>query len=173
MKKLILLVGVVLIAIVAAFLIGKYGDRLSTKIVEEQEENNSYSEKDWLQKETPQERSQGAVASIVESTKNKKEIVGIVTSLSKPTAYDVVYLEVTANIINLDALNDVDFKNQSTELPMVQQVFDITVDNTTKLKNIGGKDEIMPGSMVRAVSGLSIYEKQNFTAMELEVLATR
>ena len=82
-------------------------------------------------------------------------------------------MEILANIVNLEGLSEVDFKQQSAELPMIQQIFKITVDDTTKLKNIGGKDEIMPGSMVRIVSGVSIYEKQSFTARELEVVATR
>ena len=174
MKKVVLIIGVVAIIVVAAFLVGKYSGQLPTQVTQEEESSNVYTEEDWSKyTQSPEERAQGAVASVVESTKNKKEIVGIITSLAKPKSNEYVYIEVLANIVNLDGLSEVDFKKQSAELPMVQQVFKITVDDTTKLKNIGGKDEIMPGSMVRIVSGISVYEKHSFTAKELEVLATR
>jgi len=175
MKKMILIIAVIVVIIAIAFLVGKYSNRLSTQVAQEDEKSSSiYTEEDWSKyKETPTERAQGAVASVVESTKQRKEVVGIITTLSKPNSNDYVYLEILASIVNLEGLNEVDFKKQSAELPMVQQVFKITVDETTKLKNVGGKDEITPGSMVRVVSGISVYEKQNFTAKELEVIAMR
>ncbi len=175
MKKVIVIVGIIVILAVAAFLVSKYNGNLSTQIAKEKDPVKSGHIKKETSKypQSSEERAESAIESVVKSTQEKREIIGVVKTITDPKKYDVRYLEIRVSVINIEQVKNVDFTKHSAELPMVQEVFKVAVDNSTKLVKIKDKSEIKPGSMVRVVSGRSIYEMKEFSAIELEVISTR
>lgn len=175
MKKIIALVGIAILLALVAFFVMKYNSDLSTQVVQQ---DNLQTKKPAQNKESAgasaiKQQTDSAIEAVVENTKQKDEIIGVISSVATPNNREIKYLEINADMVDLDGIKDVDFTKKSVSLPMVRETFKVVVDGKTKLVKFDGKDSIEPGMMVRAVSGASIYEVKEFVATEVEFIAKR
>lgn len=164
--KRTLLIFVIVVAVVAIVSI------VVNKKTKTDKDNSQSYQSEWQSQNRNQDQSEAENA-LVKSIKNDNEFVGVISTIYDPKGKDVRFLKIEADVFNLDELKNVDFSRRSPNLPMTKEVFKIAVDDSTKLKNVESKEKINSGDMVRVKSGMSIYELKEFTALEVEVVATR
>ncbi|EKE15574.1 MAG: hypothetical protein ACD_11C00133G0005 [uncultured bacterium] len=126
-------------------------------------------------KNLSQENSTGVMAvqkkpedKIAQSISDKREIFGFVGGIQKPKSGGVVFLTISADIIDNSNLGSVNYNEKTVTLPMVKKTFRVAVDEDTKLINISSLEDIQLNNFIRLVAPQSIYEADSFTAIEAE-----
>ncbi len=167
MKKilLVLVVVVVFVAVALGLTIKKtkQQDLLKQRYFKQQEQSG----------QNERQNENDAASKFINGVKESKEFIGVIDTIYVPKEQDVCFFKVEADVINIDELKDMDFTRKSMELPMTKQIYRVAVDDNTELKNVDKRSDIKSGDMVRIVSGSSIYDAKEFTALEVEVVATR
>lgn len=121
-----------------------------------------------------QDANDNARETFIEGLKKSKEMHGVVGTIQIPKEGNVRFLQIEADVINTDELKNVDLLKQgNNNIPMKKQTYMVAVDSSTKLENVDKKEDIKSGDLVRVLSAMSVFDVQNFTAVEIEVLASR
>lgn len=78
------------------------------------------------------------------------------------------FLRVRSFVIDRNRLSEVDASASSSNLPTVEETFEVVVNEKTSVKNEGGMDSIRSGDFVSIVTLENIYEAKRLTAESIE-----
>ena len=110
---------------------------------------------------------EGRLRAIATETRN---LVGTIEQVTVLRSEKTRFLKIRAFVIDRDKLSGVDFSVPSQELPTVEEVFDVAVNEKTNIK--GGKDidSIQSGDFVSVTTAENIFDAKQLTAESIERL---
>lgn len=101
-------------------------------------------------------------------TTETKSIVGTIDQMTTLKSEKTKFLRVRAFVIDRNRLSEVDASASSSNLPTVEETFEVVVNEKTSVKNGGGMDSIRSGDFVSIVTLENIYEAKRLTAESIE-----
>ncbi len=99
-----------------------------------------------------------------------KSITGTVEQITTLKAEAVTFLKIRAFVIDRNRLSEVDASAPSAPLPMIEEVFEVTINKETEVRSEGGMDSIRSGSFVALVTRENIFDAKRLTAVRIERL---
>lgn len=102
------------------------------------------------------------------SVEGTREIFGIIKGIAEPADGKVRFVTLSADVVDLNKLDDADYSKGSSDLAMVRKDFKVAIDGDTKFTN-GDMKSLKLGDFIKAVSPQDVYASQDFSAVEVEV----
>lgn len=97
-----------------------------------------------------------------------KSIVGTIDQITTLKTEKTRFLKVRAFVIDQNRLSEVDASATSSELPMMEEIFEVVVNEKTNMKSGGGIETIQSGDFVSIVTAENIFDAKRLTAVSVE-----
>lgn len=101
-----------------------------------------------------------------------RSFAGTIEQVTTPKDSGVKFLQIRTSVVDESQLSDADFSSGSRELPLQEELVDVTITNETKFSSDVNLDTVHSGMMVAVRTNESLSSGKQLVAESLDVLGT-